>query len=51
MKKINILAGLFLVMLVVGCNKDYLNRFPEDQPNSATYYTTADQLVLSINAA
>lgn len=51
MKKINILAGLFLVMLVVGCNKDYLNRFPEDQPNSGTYYTTADQLVLAINAA
>jgi len=51
MKKFNIVTGLFLVVLFAGCNKNKLNRFPEDQPNSATYYTTTDQLVLAVNAA
>lgn len=39
------------MVLILSCNKDYLNRFPESDPNSATYYTTADQLTLAINAA
>lgn len=51
MKKFNIVTGLFLVVIFAGCNKNKLNRFPEDQPNSATYYTTTDQLVLAVNAA
>ncbi len=51
MKKINIIIGLVLAILLVGCNKDYLNRYPEDQPNSATYFTTAEQLNLAVNGA
>lgn len=50
MKKIyvlTILAGI----LATGCEKDYLNRYPEDQPSSETYYTTADQLILAINSS
>lgn len=39
------------MVLILSCNKDYLNRFPESDPNSATYYTTADQLTLAVNAA
>ncbi len=50
MKKINFIICLLSVVLAFSCNKDYLNRFPEDQPNSATYYTTADQLTLAVNA-
>jgi len=51
MKKINILTWLLGVILFAGCNKDYLNRFPEDQPNSGTYYTTTDQLILAVSSA
>ncbi len=51
MKKFNSIIGLVLMILFAGCNKNYLNRFPEDQPNSATYYTTTDQLLLAVNAA
>lgn len=51
MKKINFLIWSFMTIMLTGCDKDYLNRFPEDQPNSGTYYTTADQLILAINAA
>jgi hypothetical protein len=51
MKNINFIIVGFIAMLLVGCNKDYLNRYPEDQPNSATYYVTADQLTLAVNAA
>lgn len=50
MKKIYILTVLAGI-LATGCQKEYLNRFPEDQPSSETYYTTADQLILAINAA
>ena len=39
------------MVLILSCNKDYLTRFPESDPNSATYYTTADQLTLAVNAA
>jgi hypothetical protein len=51
MKKINFIICTFLAILLVSCNKNYLDRFPEDQPNSATYYTTADQLTLAVNSA
>jgi len=51
MKKINLIILAFSMVLILSCNKDYLNRFPESDPNSATYYTTADQLTLAINAA
>ncbi|MCX6289065.1 MAG: RagB/SusD family nutrient uptake outer membrane protein [Bacteroidetes bacterium] len=51
MKKINLIILVFSIVLILSCNKDYLNRFPESDPNSATYYTTADQLTLAINAA
>lgn len=51
MKKIDFIIVGFFAVLLAGCNKDYLNRFPEDQPNSANYYVTADQLILSVNAA
>lgn len=51
MKNINFIIGAFLTILIVGCNKNYLDRFPEDQPNSATYYTSAEQLTLAINSA
>lgn len=51
MKKINIITWAFSGVLAIGCSKDYLNRYPEDQPNSITYYTTADQLTLAINSA
>ena len=51
MKKIFFFTWLFWVVLFSGCNKDYLNRLPEDQPNSATYYATADQLILAVNSA
>jgi hypothetical protein len=51
MKKINIIICAISAVLAIGCSKDYLNRFPEDQPNSATFYTTADQLTLAINSA
>jgi len=51
MKKINLIILAFSMVLILSCNKDYLNRFPESDPNSATYYTTADQLTLAVNAA
>ena len=51
MKKINFLLWVFSLVFAAGCNKGYLNRYPEDQPNSITYYTTADQLTLAINSA
>ena len=51
MKKISIIISYLTVIFLAGCNKDYLNRYPEDQPNSATYYATADQLTLAINSA
>lgn len=51
MKKIFFFKWLFGVVLFSGCNKSYLDRFPEDQPNSATYYTTTDQLILAVNSA
>ena len=42
MKKISI-PGILLTMLLAGsCQKTYLDRFPEDQPSSASYYSTAD---------
>lgn len=51
MKNINFIIGAFLAILLVSCTKNYLDRYPQDQPNSATYYTTADQLTLAINSA
>jgi hypothetical protein len=51
MKKINLIILAFSMVLILSCNKDYLNRFPESDPNSATYYSTADQLTLAVNAA
>jgi len=51
MKKINLIILAFSMVLILSCNKDYLNRFPESDPNSVTYYTTADQLTLAVNAA
>lgn len=51
MKKINIFILAFGAVLALGCDKDFLNRYPEDQPNSSTYYTTAEQLNLAINSA
>ncbi len=51
MKTTNLIIWVFSAVLIISCNKDYLNRFPEDSPNSATYYTSADQLTLAINAA
>ena len=51
MKKSNLIILAFSIVLILSCNKDYLNRFPESDPNSATYYTTADQLTLAVNAA
>lgn len=51
MRKFILSIALFSFLLLQGCNKDYLNRFPEDQPNSGTYYTTADELTLAINSA
>jgi hypothetical protein len=51
MKKISI-PGILLTMLLAGsCQKTYLDRFPEDQPSSASYYSTADELTLAINSA
>lgn len=45
-----ILLGTMSVCLN-SCDKDYLNRFPEDSPNSSTYYKTADELVLAVNSS
>jgi starch-binding outer membrane protein, SusD/RagB family len=50
MKKNKFTICFLLVLFTISCNKDYLNRSPEDQPNSATYYTTADQLTIAVNA-
>ena len=51
MKKSYITICLLTGVLLAGCKKNYLDRFPEDQPSSANYYTTADQLTLAINSA
>lgn len=51
MKKIIINLALSVVLLFTGCDKEYLNRYPEDSPNSSTYYKTADELVLAVNSA
>ncbi|NDC78191.1 MAG: hypothetical protein EBZ67_10015, partial [Chitinophagia bacterium] len=51
MKKAYILICIVSAVLSAGCTKNYLDRFPEDQPSSATYYTTADQLTLAVNSA
>jgi hypothetical protein len=52
MKNIIRLTIIFSIfVLVSSCDKDYLNRFPEDSPNSSTYYKSADELVLAVNAA
>jgi hypothetical protein len=51
MKKAYILICIVSAVLSAGCTKNYLDRFPEDQPSSANYYTTADQLTLAVNSA
>ena len=51
MNKAYILIAVISAVLSAGCNKNYLDRFPEDQPSSETYYTTADQLTLAVNSA
>ncbi len=51
MKKISIPAILLIMLVAVSCQKNYLDRFPEDQPSSASYYSTADELTLAINSA
>lgn len=52
MKKIHpYIIAFLLVGCMASCNKAYLDRFPEDSPNSSTYYKTADELVLAVNAA
>jgi hypothetical protein len=52
MKKIHLyITILFVTGCLLSCNKAYLDRFPEDSPNSSTYYKSADELVLAVNAA
>lgn len=46
-----ILLLLMTSYMMIACNKDYLDRFPEDSPNSSTFYKSGDELVLAINAA
>jgi hypothetical protein len=46
-----ILPIVMIAFTMVGCNKDYLDRFPEDSPNSSTFYKSGDELVLAVNAA
>jgi hypothetical protein len=50
MKKLIIHTAL-IIALFSSCSKDYLNRYPEDSPNSSTYYKTSDELVLAVNSA
>lgn len=45
-----IMSALIGLVLISSCSKDYLNRFPEDSPNSSTFYKTADELVLAVNS-
>lgn len=49
MKKNILLFSLFLLVLG-GCKKSYLDRFPESSPNSGTFFKTADELVLAVNS-
>lgn len=52
MKKIHpYIIAFLLIGCLASCNKAYLDRFPEDSPNSSTYYKTADELVLAVNGA
>ena len=44
------MTALIGLGLITSCSKDYLNRFPEDSPNSSTFYKSADELVLAVNS-
>lgn len=47
----NIIALIVIFFVLGGCKKSYLDRFPESSPNSATFFRTADELVLALNSA
>lgn len=37
-----------LGLLTISCNKDYLNRFPQDSPSSETFLTNEEQLDMAV---
>jgi len=51
MKKLFISIIAINLLLLAGCKKSYLDRFPEDSPNSSTFYKSGDELVLAVNSA
>lgn len=51
MKKVIKYIVAIQLLVFASCNKSYLDRFPEDSPNSSTFYKSGDELVLAVNSA
>lgn len=53
MKNINKLIGVFLILVsvggIVGCNKSFLDRYPETSMNQGSFFTTTSDLNLYLN--
>lgn len=51
MKNFYYIIYLFLFLGSFSCDKEYLNLYPEDQPNTENFFKTSDELLLAVNAA
>lgn len=51
MKKVLKYIVAIQLLVFASCNKSYLDRLPEDSPNSSTFYKSGAELVLAVNSA